>query len=82
MNDIKLEVKRVSCPNVETNATVHELCEDIPIDGPIPMEDLIVLDGSLEGKRVRVLKDDGCNTNVVSHEFFRKHRKNFNWERC
>ena len=67
LNDIRLEVKKGCCPNVESNTTVREPREDIPIDEPIPMEDLIVLDGSLDGKGVRVLKDDGCNTNFVSH---------------
>jgi len=46
--------------------------ENLSMNGSVTVNDLIVLDGSLEGKRVRVLKDDGCNTNVVSHEFFKK----------
>jgi hypothetical protein len=32
----------------------------------IPVEPLFVMDGTLNGKRARILKDDGCNTNVVS----------------
>ncbi len=32
----------------------------------------MVLEGSFNGKRVRVLKDDGCNTNVVSGAFLKK----------
>ena len=82
VDDMRLEVKRVCRPNVESNTTVRESSEGIPIDEPVPMEDLIVLDGSLDGKRVRVLKDDGCNTNVVSHEFFSKNRRYFKWKKC
>lgn len=35
----------------------------------IPAEELIVLEGALCGKQVTVLKDDGCNTNIISKEF-------------
>lgn len=45
------------------------------------MKDLIRLDGQLNGKILRVRKDDGCNTNVVSHEFFFKNHWRFNWKR-
>lgn len=31
-----------------------------------PVKPLILFDGRLNGITVRVLKDDGCNTNVVS----------------
>ncbi len=37
----------------------------------------MVLEGSLNGKRVRVLKDDGCNTNVVSREFLKNNSELF-----
>ena len=79
VNDLKLSMKMWSSPDVETNSAVRETKE---VDGAVPLEDLIVLDGTLEEKRVRVLKDDGCNTNVVSHEFFERNRQNFNWEKC
>ena len=42
------------------------------------MEELIVPEGSLNGNKVKVLKDDGCNRNVMSHKFFAKIGKNFN----
>ena len=48
----------------------------------VPLKDLIVLEGSLEGKRVQVLKDDGCNTNVVSHDFFERNQGHFKWDVC
>lgn len=31
----------------------------------VPVTPLLVLHGSLKGKDVRVLKYDGCNTNVI-----------------
>ncbi len=43
----------------------------------MPLETLIVLEGSLNGKRVRVLKEDGCNTNVVSGEFLKNKSESF-----
>jgi len=42
-----------------------------------PMDPLVVLNGTLNGVRARVLKDDGCNTNVVSKEFFEKNIRHF-----
>ncbi len=36
------------------------------------MDDLIVLDGSLGKKKVRVLKNARCNINAVSQEFTKK----------
>lgn len=82
LDDMKNEVRRFSYPNFQSNTTCRNGSNDIPIDEPIPMDDLIVLEGFLDGKRVRVLKDDGCNTNVVSREFFNKNRKNFKWKNC
>ena len=38
----------------------------------VPVERLIVLKGMIAGKEVRVLKDDGCNTNVLSSSFVRR----------
>ena len=43
------------------------------VDDSIPIATLIFLDGCLNGIPVRVLKDDGCNTNVISKEFFNFH---------
>ena len=82
VRSLRQDVKKSLSANAETNTTIRAKSEDIPIEGPIPMNDLMVLDGSLEGKRVRVLKDDGCNTNVVSREFFRKNRGLFNYDKC
>ena len=45
----------------------------------MPITDLFVLEGSMNGIRVDVLKDDGCNTNVISREFAKRneHRLRF-----
>jgi hypothetical protein len=46
-------------------------------DDIIPIEPLFVLDGMLNGKPVRILKDDGCNTNVVSRKFVERNAEAF-----
>ena len=46
------------------------------IDEPIPIEDLLVLEGRLDGHRVRILKDDGSNAIFVPLQFFRVNREN------
>lgn len=35
----------------------------------VPIQDLNTLFGMMAGQQVTVLKDDGCNTNVVSPSF-------------
>lgn len=40
----------------------------------ISVENLLVLRGIVNGHEASVLKDDGCNTNIMSHEFLRKYR--------
>ena len=42
-------------------------------DATIPVAPLIIIEGRLKGVTVHVLKDDGCNTNVISKEFFAAH---------
>jgi hypothetical protein len=46
-------------------------------DDNIPIEPLFVLDGMFNGKPVRILKDDGCNTNVVSRKFVERNAEAF-----
>ena len=41
-----------------------------------------MLNGSLENRAVRVLKDDGCNTNIMSYEFFNKNKMILKWRNC
>ncbi len=69
-------------PRIESNMANAERSEKTSIDEPITMEDLLGLEGSIHGHRFRILKDDGCNTNVVSHEFLRANHEKFNWENC
>ena len=66
VNDLKFKMEKASSPDEETNSKVYGPKEK---DGIVPLEDLIVFNGSLEGKKVLVLKDDSCNTNVVCHDF-------------
>lgn len=79
LDDISEQVKKFNCSRVQAGNIVRE---DISMNGSVEVKDLLVLDGSLEKKRVRVLKDDGCNTNVVSHKFFQKNKGCFKWKNC
>ena len=49
-------------------------------DGIIPVEDLIIFEGEMHGQVVEILKDDGCNINVVSKEFARRNAHLFHLE--
>ena len=49
-------------------------------DGTIPVKPLIVFEGKMHGVAAQILKDDGCNTNVVSKDFVQKHSHLFNIE--
>jgi hypothetical protein len=42
-----------------------------------PIEPLFIMNGTLNGKNVRILKDDGCNTNVVSRKFVQSNAEAF-----
>lgn len=43
------------------------------VDGSVTVAELILLDGYLNSAPVHILKDDGCNTNVVSKTFLAGH---------
>lgn len=60
---LKQESKTLSEPSYENNDSESE---------EVPFDELIVVKGFMEGEKVRVLKDDGCNTNIISNEFFQK----------
>jgi hypothetical protein len=47
-------------------------------DDSIPIKPLLVLRGKFNGIPVKMLKDDGCNTNVVSRAFVKNHENLFN----
>lgn len=47
----------------------------------IPLEPLLVLEGELNDVSVRVLKDDGCNTNVISQRLYDLNRQCFRSKR-
>ncbi len=75
VDTLRRKVEEIIPRNDEFNSVYYEKIRRSPIEGPIPMDDLIVFDESLDGRKVRVLKDNGCNTNVVSLEFFEKNCK-------
>ena len=47
---------------------------------PIPVKPLIVFGGTANGIDATILKDDGCNTNVISKDFYEKYAKAFQEE--
>lgn len=47
---------------------------------PIPLEELIVLEDTLNGRDGYILKDDGCSTNIVSKDFVGKNGSVFKIE--
>ena len=61
----------------ESNSIVRGRVDNTHASVPIPVDPLIVLDGKLNGVKVRVLQDDGCNTNVVSKRLVKKFRHCF-----
>ena len=71
-NEVGRDVPKFS--SAESNAMIRSRDENIPAEEPIPVELLLVLSGAMNGLSVKVLKDNGCNTNVVSREFLAKYR--------
>ena len=47
------------------------------VENEMPVDPLIVFGGVLNEIPVSILKDDGCNTNVVSRSFYEKHKEKF-----
>ena len=56
--------------------------EKVKVNDCVPLSDLLVLNGSLEKRQIRVLKDHGCKTNVMSLDFFNKNKKILEWRGC
>ena len=60
----------------ESNAIVR--CDgETTTEGHVPLAPLLVLEGKLNGVSVRVLKDDGCSTNVISPRLLDRWRSQF-----
>ena len=43
----------------------------------LPVSPLIIFGGIINGCPASILKDDGCNTNVISRSFYERHRMDF-----
>lgn len=54
-----------ACSRNESSRASHDITD-------IPRAPLIVLEGKLNGNKVQILKDDGCNTNVISKDCVNK----------
>ena len=80
MNGIGIELGRVPSPKVESNTKIRTTCDKSNTEDTILVEDLIKLDRSLSWKRMKVRKDDGYKTNVVSREYFEKSPNRFKWK--
>ena len=68
--------------SAESNAMNRSRDDNIHTEESIPVERLLVLSGTMNGLSIKVLKDDGCNTNVVSREFLAKYRSRNIFEVC
>lgn len=44
----------------------------------VPTSSLFVLYGIINGRQCKILKDDGCNTNIISTDFVNRNRKYLN----
>lgn len=69
---------KITTKNININ---HALCGPTTETGPekdeqddIPIEELITMYGVLQGQQVTILKEDGCNTNVISRSFVKQYR--------
>lgn len=51
--------------DIASNASLRDEGNDTPDDGPIPVAPLWVFNGKLNGVLLQVLRNDGCNTNVI-----------------
>ena len=76
MRELRGAVNEMRSEKVESNSIVRVKNESIQ-SGEVPLEPLLVLRGRLNGVSVRVLKDDGCNTNVISSRIVDLNRQNF-----
>ena len=79
-NEVGRDLPKFS--SVESNDMTRSRDDNIPTEGPIPVERLLVLSGNMNALRLKVLKDDGCNINVVSKEFLAKYRSRNIFEVC
>ncbi len=71
------EIKQASPEALKVDTAIRDHDDDISTEGPVPVDDLMMLEGSIERKRVRALKEDGCNTNVLSRESFKDNSESF-----
>ena len=67
---------------MEANTAFYTGTERATVNDGVSLSELLVLSGTLEKKTVRVLKDEGCNTNFMSYEFFKKNKKLLKWKSC
>ena len=73
VRELREQVKSMTNGNdIASNSIVRDRVDNTHKAVPIPVDPLIVLDGKRNGVNLRVLKDDGCNTNVVSKGFVKK----------
>ena len=68
----KTRFEKEKCLN-KANYTSLRLDTSKSIDNPRPAENFIIVDIWLKNRRVKVLKDDESNTNIVSSNVFRRY---------
>lgn len=60
---------------IESNPTVHTEEYSIAIDEPISAEHLSVLEGTMKKIPIRVLKDDGLNSDIAPSRHVRENQQ-------
>ena len=75
---LRQELSNLQSRITESNAMLKEDVSDARGSSDCaPVNSLLVLGGYLNGIKASVLKDDGCNTNVISRRFFNKNKGKF-----
>ena len=78
----KLKKSRDEDPVEEVHTTSRTPTNSSPIDDPISVEELIVVESILKDREVQVHEDDGCSINIISGDLIRKSRGRFSKKTC
>eukprot|EP00171_Calliarthron_tuberculosum_P005965 IDg5965t1 len=70
VNNVEVDSKEVESSSISHTSQTTAGSND---ERQFPISPLLVMNGRIIGQSVTVLKDDGCNSNVISSNFVRKH---------
>ena len=66
----KVKEENEECHKINTKS--QRSAKSDVIDDPISVQELIVVEGWLNNRKLHVSKEDGCKLNIISTDFFRK----------